>query len=158
MYECPILQTDVPLPVYIKNRQLIRERQVRTFQNKGGESFYSCVDDQEVLLERHGVDIGKNIVEVLYVEGLTNPENYRAAARENLDRYLLYKTNITETAETQRNHLLMSFITADCLKPSALDQLGSVAGSILNDRSSQAPSSIFTESMRSNSLKSIRED
>jgi hypothetical protein len=30
-YECPILCEDVPLPVYIKNRCLIRERQVREF-------------------------------------------------------------------------------------------------------------------------------
>lgn len=78
-----------------------------------------------------------------------NPENYRAQAFQNQMTYNVYRKGITNTQDIQRNHLLMSFLTTECLQPSPLDQLGSVSGSILNDRSSQAPSSLFTESEKS---------
>ena len=52
--------------------------------------------------------------------------------------------------------MLMSLITIESLEPTCLDILGSVAGSVLNERSSQAPSSIISESMLDESLQSDR--
>lgn len=52
----------------------------------------------------------------------------------------------------------MSFLTTECLQPSALDLLGSVSGSILNDRSSQAPSSLYTDSILTETKDYFAED
>ena len=57
--------------------------------------------------------------------------------------------------------MLISLITLESLEPSCLDILGSISGSILNERSSQAPSSrmsesILTESHLSESLNSYK--
>jgi len=95
-YECPILCEEVPLPVYIKNRCLMRERQVREFQNKGAESFYSCAEDQVLLLEKHGFDLGK-VEDLPLIELFVNPENYRAQASQNLMTYNVYRKSITNT-------------------------------------------------------------
>jgi len=95
-YECPILCEEVPLPVYIMNRCLIRERQVREFQNKGAESFYSCAEDQVLLLEKHGFDLEK-VNNLPLIELFVNPENYRAQACQNLMTYNVYRKSITNT-------------------------------------------------------------
>ena len=74
----------------------MRERQVREFQNKGAESFYSCAEDQVLLLEKHGFDLGK-VEDLPLIELFVNPENYRAQASQNLMTYNVYRKSITNT-------------------------------------------------------------
>jgi hypothetical protein len=45
-YEDPILGCDVPVPVYIRNRQLIRHKQVMSVK-KPSDRFFSCAELEE---------------------------------------------------------------------------------------------------------------
>jgi hypothetical protein len=75
-------------------------------------------------------------------------------AQRNQQIYNEYAARIPSSEEKLRCHMLMSLITADSLEPSMMDILGSVSGSVLNDRSSQAPSSRMSGSIITESIES----
>ncbi len=57
-------------------------------------------------------------------------------AQYNVTVYKRYQKRLLKNEEDLRNQILMSLIVPDSLEASCLDQLGSVAGSVLNDRAS----------------------
>ena len=112
-------------------------------------SFYSCNEGDHDLSKL----INKNIPEVtVFLKELHTEAEYRDMAEMNVLIYEKYQKGILKSDDNLRNSILMSLIVPESLEASCLDQLGSVAGSILNDRSSQAPTSCFDDSIRSESM------
>lgn len=106
-FDCPILDRKVSLPVYIRNRQLIRHKQILNVVPH--ERFYSCADALDAINQADG---GSKKVPLLeWLSSQHDSEEYRERAQQHFEKYERYKSRILTSDEILRMHILMAFLS-----------------------------------------------